>query len=126
TLAGIAEALAAKQSDTQLHGIPVLAGGEFLSNHIATLSTDAVAKTCILHTDYHFGGYAKTKPELTDFIKYFCAKTGILIEPVYTGKLCYAIFDLAQRNYFDHGDSILIIHTGGLVGLLGMEKSLHL
>ncbi|PPL02077.1 1-aminocyclopropane-1-carboxylate deaminase/D-cysteine desulfhydrase [Parapedobacter indicus] len=126
TLAGIAEALAAKKSAIQLHGVPVLTGGAFIRNRIAELSTDSVANTCVLHTDYHFGGYAKTKPELTDFIKYFCTQTGILIEPVYTGKLCYAVFDLAKDNYFANGDNILIIHTGGLVGLLGMEKSLHL
>jgi len=126
TLAGIAETLIAKKSATQLHGVPVLAGGEFIRNRIADLSADAVADACTLHTDYHFGGYAKTKPELIDFIKHFCAQTGILIEPVYTGKLCYAVFDLARRNYFADGDQILIIHTGGLVGLLGMEKSLRL
>lgn len=126
TLAGIAEALAAKKITTRLHGVPVLAGGEFIRNRVADLSTDAVANTCILHTDYHFGGYAKTKPELTDFIKHFCIQTGILIEPVYTGKVCYAVFDLARSNYFAAGDKILIIHTGGLIGLLGMEKSLRL
>ncbi len=125
TLAGVAEALAAKNLATQLHGIPVLSNGEFIRSRIADLSTDAVADTCVLHTGYHFGGYAKIKPELTDFIKHFCTKTGILIEPVYTGKLCYAVFDLARGSYFAHGDKILIIHTGGLVGILGMEKSLR-
>src|SRR5690606_22652743 len=121
-LSGIASSLVANKLETQLHGVPVLAGGEFIRSQIADLSTDAVADTCVLHTGYHFGGYAKTKPELMEFIKYFCSQTGILIEPVYTGKVCYAVFDLAKHNYFTKGEKILIIHTGGLIGLLGMEK----
>src|SRR5690606_40817001 len=51
-----------------------------------------------LHTSYHFGGYAKTKPELIDFIKDFCKETGIMIEPVYTGKLFYAVVDLIRSE----------------------------
>jgi 1-aminocyclopropane-1-carboxylate deaminase len=74
-----------------------------------------------LHTDYHFGGYAKTTPELIDFIKQFVAKTGILIEPVYTGKMLYALYDLAAKDHFKPGDRILAIHTGGIWGLLGMK-----
>lgn len=124
TLAGLATALATKKSNTQLHGVPVLASGEFIRDRVAGLSTDAVAASCTLHTDYHFGGYAKTKPELIRFVKDFCAHTGILIEPVYTGKLCYAVFDLAQNGYFARGNKILIVHTGGLMGLLGMEQKL--
>lgn len=124
TLAGMACALAARKSNTRLHGISVLAGGDFLYRRIADLCPEADAHLYTLHTGYHFGGYAKTKPELNAFIQHFCQKTGILIEPVYTGKLCYAVFDLARANYFAEGDRILLIHTGGLVGLLGMEKSL--
>lgn len=74
-----------------------------------------------LHTDYHFGGYAKADDELIGFIKGFVADTGILIEPVYTGKMLYAIYDLANKNYFKPGSKILAIHSGGIWGLLGMK-----
>ena len=124
TLAGLAIALAAKESPTQLHGIPVLKGGEFIREHVAQVSSAAAAARCILHTDYHFGGYAKTKPELLRFVRDFCAQTGILIEPVYTGKMCYAVVDLARNDYFKAGERILMIHTGGLMGILGMEQKL--
>ena len=79
-----------------------------------------------LHTDYHFGGYAKTNNELIGFIKTFVADTGILIEPVYTGKMLYAIYDLAAKGYFKPGSKILAIHTGGLIGLLGMKDKFQL
>jgi 1-aminocyclopropane-1-carboxylate deaminase len=75
----------------------------------------------LLHTVYHFGGYGKATPQLIDFVKTFVAETGILIEPVYTGKMLYALFDLARNNHFKPGDSILAIHSGGIWGLLGMK-----
>src|SRR5690606_22437922 len=124
TLAGLAIALAGKDTPTQLHGVPVLAGGEFIRENVARLSSDAIAARCTLHTDYHFGGYAKTKPELIRFVKDFCTHTGTLIEPVYTGKMCYAVFDLARNDYFKEGEKILMIHTGGLMGILGMQQKL--
>ncbi len=124
TLAGLAEARSSKKMHTQLHGVPVLKGADFLQAQIAdlcTVSMDAVT----LHTGYHFGGYAKTKPELETFIATFCAETGILLDPVYTGKVCYAVFDLARTDHFTPGDKILVIHTGGLIGILGMHDRLR-
>ena len=79
-----------------------------------------------LYTDYHFGGYAKTNIKLLSFIKTFVADTGILIEPVYTGKMLYAIYDLAAKGHFKSGSKILAIHTGGLIGLLGMKDKFQL
>jgi len=74
-----------------------------------------------LHTGYHFGGYGKTDMHLIDFIKQFVAQTGILIEPVYTGKMLYAVYDLAAKGYFKTGENILAIHSGGIWGILGMK-----
>ncbi|WP_257667116.1 1-aminocyclopropane-1-carboxylate deaminase/D-cysteine desulfhydrase [Parapedobacter tibetensis] len=121
TLAGLHMGKTRKGLNTLLHGIPVLAGGDFIQQAVTELYPEAASHDIILHTDYHFGGYAKTTPELTDFINGFCAKTGILIEPVYTGKLFYGVFDLTSKDYFQRGENILIIHTGGLTGILGMH-----
>jgi len=75
-----------------------------------------------LHLAYHFGGYAKTEPRLIEFMKQFIAETGILIDPVYTGKMLFAVYDLAEQGVFKPGEKILAIHTGGLWGLLGMKN----
>ncbi|MGK6352708.1 1-aminocyclopropane-1-carboxylate deaminase/D-cysteine desulfhydrase [Parapedobacter sp. DT-150] len=122
TLAGLAAGSRQRGGSTKIHGVPILAGGEFLSAAIAGLYPDDAPPDVILHTDYHFGGYAKTTPELLAFIKQFSANTGILLEPVYTGKVFYGLFDLAQRDYFNAGDRILVLHTGGLTGILGMYE----
>lgn len=67
--------------------------------------------------DYHFGGFAKTKPALLDFVNQFRHKHQIPIEPVYTGKLLFAIYDLLRLGYFKPGQRIIALHTGGLQGM---------
>lgn len=118
TAAGILNGL--QHLPTLFHAVPVLKGGEFIADEIKQYTTHSPMYE--LHTQYHFGGYAKTTPELIDFIKDFIASTGILIEPVYTGKMMYALFDLALKDHFKPGSSILAVHTGGLIGLLGMKE----
>lgn len=124
TIAGLYQGCASLALGTQLHGVAVLAGGDFIPGAVRALYPDAQLDRLSSHTDYHFGGYAKTSPTLNTFISRFTAETGILIEPVYTGKLLYAVFDLAKRDYFNTGDRILVIHTGGLIGILGLHDQL--
>lgn len=123
TAAGILRGINQHHLQTQLHVIPVLKGGEFIKEEISQY-VDDLSKSQ-LHTDYHFGGYAKTTPELLKFIIEFTAKTGILIDPVYTAKMFYAINDLASKNYFEKDTKILAIHTGGLLGILGKKEELR-
>jgi 1-aminocyclopropane-1-carboxylate deaminase len=119
TAAGIVNGINTLQLDAQFHGVPVFKNGEFLRADIDRFLTAPAQYH--LHTEYHFGGYAKTSDELIQFIKRFVASTGMLIDPVYTGKMLYAIYDLAYKNYFAKGSKILAIHTGGTWGLLGMK-----
>ncbi|WP_158824795.1 1-aminocyclopropane-1-carboxylate deaminase/D-cysteine desulfhydrase [Mucilaginibacter lacusdianchii] len=119
TAAGIITGLQQHQLFTQFHAVPVLKNGEFMRDEINRYLT--IPFSYQLHTDYHFGGYAKTTPELLQFVQNFIATTGILIEPVYTGKMLYALFDRAQRNHFASGSNILAVHSGGMMGLLGMK-----
>lgn len=120
TLAGIAKGAQENQKQATVHGIPVLKGGGFILEAVHSIYPELT--NIELHLDYHFGGYAKTKPELIEFIKSFCASTGILIEPVYTGKAFYALMDLIEKDIISPGSKVLIVHTGGLTGILGMSK----
>lgn len=118
TAAGIINGLQSHQLSTKFNAVPVFKNGGFMKDEIAQYLNHATVYQ--LHTDYDFGGYAKTNNTLINFIKAFVANTGILIEPVYTGKMLYAIYDLAAKGYFKPGSKILAVHTGGLIGLLGM------
>lgn len=122
TVAGLLKGINNLQLQTQLNVIPVLKGAEFIETEILKYELDL--SKLALHYDYHFGGYAKTKPALLQFIKSFTAATGMLIDPVYTAKMFYAINDLANKNYFKKDAKILAIHTGGLLGILGMKDKL--
>jgi 1-aminocyclopropane-1-carboxylate deaminase len=119
TAAGIINGINQHNLSTQFNAIPVFKNGGFIKDEIDKF---LLAPTNYqLHTNYHFGGYGKTTNELIKFIKQFVTDTGILIEPVYTGKMLYALYDLAAKDHFKPGSKILAIHTGGIWGLLGMK-----
>jgi 1-aminocyclopropane-1-carboxylate deaminase len=119
TAAGIINGLSEHKLSTQFHGIPVLKNGAFLRKDIDPYLERPIEYH--LHTAYHFGGYGKVSDGLLEFVKQFVASTGILIDPVYTGKMLYALYDLAAKGNFEPGSRILAIHTGGVWGLLGMK-----
>lgn len=101
-------------------GFPALKG-DFLQNEIRKFVT---SKNWELLTDYHFGGYGKITDELIDWINKFYLQTKIPIDPVYTGKMAFGVVDLIHRNFFPPNSKILMIHTGGLQGIAGMNIQL--
>lgn len=117
TLAGIIESSAPSQT---VLGFAALKG-DFLQAEIQQWT----AKTnWRLISDYHCGGYAKTTPALLHFIQQFYQRTGIPLEPIYTGKLMFGLMDLIQRGHFAPHSRILVIHTGGLQGNLSPRFSI--
>ncbi len=70
-----------------------------------------------LNTSTLFGGYGKTNDQLNEFCFEFSKQTQVPIEPIYTGKLFYALCEqeLAKSK------EVLAIHTGGLQGLKGLS-----
>ncbi len=101
-------------------GFPALKG-DFLSDEISKFTKK---NNWRLITDYHFGGYAKINQELVAFINEFKKQTDIVLDPVYTAKMCFGIADLAQKGYFKPNSKIMLIHTGGLQGVEGMNQKL--
>lgn len=79
---------------------------------------DPAHQNLTYQTDYHFGGYAKTTPELLRFMADFEAQTGILIEQVYTAKMLYGVLNLARNGFFRENATVVAVHTGGLQGRL--------
>ena len=89
--------------------------------------TEEIAKYVInsqwtLNLDYHFGGYAKVNTALIDFINNFKTTHHIPLDPVYTGKMLFGLWDLIEKDYFRRGSTIIAIHTGGLQGIEGMNQ----
>ncbi len=72
----------------------------------------------------HLGGYAKTTTELIHFINSFYEKHKIALDPIYTGKLLFGIFNEIAQGKFPKKSRILAIHTGGLQGIAGVNAKL--
>ncbi len=101
-------------------GFPALKG-DFLQKDIRKFVTKTNWE---LISDYHFEGYAKVSKELVAFINTFYIETKIPLDPVYTGKMVYGVFDLIKKKYFPDNSKILIIHSGGIQGVEGMNLKL--
>lgn len=118
TISGIINAAKRHQ---KILGFPALKG-DFLKQDIRKF---AKKENWELLTDYHFGGYGKINTELITFINKFKSDYGIPLDPIYTGKMMVGIFDLIKSGYFPENAKILVIHTGGLQGIAGMNLKLE-
>ncbi|WP_407428253.1 1-aminocyclopropane-1-carboxylate deaminase/D-cysteine desulfhydrase [Arcticibacter sp.] len=122
TFAGLVKGVTDANLSTTCHCIPALKGADFLKEDINAYFD--VPPSYSFHDAYSFGGYAKTTPELLRFIRDFTSTTGILLDPVYTGKMMFALYALIREDHFPKDSTILAIHTGGLFGLLGMKEQI--
>lgn len=75
-----------------------------------------------LVTDYIFDGFAVFRPELLTFAEAFKTQTGILLDPLYTVKMMYGLFDMLQSGFFPEKCTIVAVHTGGLQGWEGFRQ----
>jgi 1-aminocyclopropane-1-carboxylate deaminase len=76
-----------------------------------------------IDTEQHGGGYARVEPGLANFISDFQQRTGIPLEPVYTGKMLYALYRRIAAGGFAPGTRLLALHTGGLQGVRGFANT---
>ena len=121
TLAGLLTGL-----DGEHHavGVAALKNGGFLREEVDTLTQQAAGRiftNYAIQTDYHGGGYAKYSVESVAFIEQFRTRHGVLLDPIYTGKLLFGVLDMIGKGYFQRGNTVVAIHTGGLQAWAGWE-----
>jgi 1-aminocyclopropane-1-carboxylate deaminase len=119
TIAGLINSILPHQ---KVLGFPALKG-DFLQNEIRIFTKENPNWKLI--TDYHFGGYGKVNQELIGFINGFYKENNIPLDPIYTGKMVFGVMDLIEKNYFPKNSKILLLHTGGLQGISGMNLKLR-
>ena len=121
TFAGLANSILPQQ---ELLGISALKGEGIQEEMKLLLQTHGIQPqgSVSIWTQYHHGGYAKWTSELIEFIHWFWESFGIPLDPIYTGKMAFACWDLLQKKYFNPGSRVLLIHTGGLQGNLGFTQ----
>jgi 1-aminocyclopropane-1-carboxylate deaminase len=74
--------------------------------------------------DYIFGGFARFDPKTMAFAQDFHLKTGIQLDPIYTAKMMYGVYDLLERRFFPENSMVAVLHTGGLQGWAGFRERL--
>jgi 1-aminocyclopropane-1-carboxylate deaminase len=122
TLAGLSLGLETAKYSARAVGVAALKGSDFLRAEVDSLTLAATGRTLDnyeLHTDYHFGGYAKLPPTLREFIQDFEMRYGVLLDPIYTSKLLAGVFDLIDKGHFPVGSTVVAVHTGGLQAWAG-------
>ena len=113
------------QQDKNQHnilGIAVLKQAEYLNQVIASLLGQAQTSESRwqLLTQYHGGGYAKFSETAVEQLVAYNKQSGITFEPIYSGKMLLAAIDLAEQDYFAAGETLVLLHTGGLQGIGGL------
>ena len=85
---------------------------DYLDREVVTLlpkrlSSEKVAVNWSINHNYHFGGFAKQKPELSCFMRWFEQVHGVALDPVYNGKMLYGLWGMLNtlcQNQHDHYD----------------------
>ena len=119
TLAGLVAGL---DGAKPVLGIAVLKGADWLADSVRGTLGELGAAHCTrwsIDTDRHGGGYARTSTELEQFVGYFQQCSGVPVEPVYSGKMLYAIHRRIDGGNYARGSRLLALHTGGLQGARG-------
>lgn len=122
TLAGL---VAGMQGQGRVLGIAAVQNAHFLAPQVTTLLQQAAYpawQNFEIRTDFDHGGFGKISPSLRDFCLRFEHDYHIDIEPVYTGKMLYAVHQLAHSHYFRPGERVIVVHTGGLQGKRGYPE----
>lgn len=97
-------------NNIEVHGILTL-------NNLKEIESNAIEVGIPIqqiYDAYIFGKYAKQPKELVNFCQLFEQKHQIKIEPIYTGRMFYGLYDLIRRDKFKPGSNILALHTGGV------------
>ncbi|MBI3233453.1 MAG: pyridoxal-phosphate dependent enzyme [Bacteroidetes bacterium] len=112
TLAGVALGCNDLRPHAKIYGIVVLKGAEYLNDEVASLVPN-LRNYELLH-EYHQGGYAKTNAYLEEAIRNFYKDTQIKTEPIYSGKMIAAAYQMLEQGLFKAGEQVVLVHTGGI------------
>ncbi len=120
TAAGIIAGLSLPNSRVLI--FPVSSHGLSLET-ISELLPDSVhvkSRFELIH-DYTFGGFAKLNLPVMAFARSFFQQTNILLDPIYTAKMLFGVFDKLAHGDFAAGSTVVVLHTGGLQGWEGFS-----
>ena len=108
-------------------GFAVASDREYFTNKIHNINVEAgeiaglksvFTEDDIEINDQFIGiGYALSRPEELAFIRHIASREALILDPVYTGKAMYGLYNEIKEGKVPCGSNVLFIHTGGLFGL---------
>jgi len=107
----------------KIHVVPALKGFDALAEmrpllYQFCMDNELVSEylqQVVVHPDHHFGGYAKTTPELLEFIETCKTAFDLPLDRVYTAKAFHALIDWVKTSPDANGAEVVFVHTGGLM-----------
>ncbi len=124
-ISGVTRALVARRLEScACLGVSALKGDKEAPARVRRLlettmeSCDAVPWR--VEQGFHGGGFGRVTAELLQFMREFESRNGLLLDPVYTAKMMFALVAMAREGEFAPGSRLLVLHTGGLQGRRGV------
>ncbi len=127
TYSGLCIANKALNLNKRVIGFAVCDDSEYFTNRIDKINQEAgklagkewnMSTADIEINDKYVGiGYALSRPEELKFIAEISSKEALVLDPVYTGKAMYGLYNEIKAGKVAAGSNVLFIHTGGLFGL---------
>ncbi len=113
--------------DCPVVALSISAEREVCANHTREL-VDATAPVlgvapCVADADiavldgYRGEGYGLASPETYEFIHDMARRTGLILDPVYTGKALWGTIQEMRSGSLQEAQDVAFVHTGGVFGL---------
>jgi D-cysteine desulfhydrase len=74
--------------------------------------------------DYWRPKYSVPNAGMVEAVQVLARTEGILLDPVYTGKVMAGLIGLVRKGFFKDGENVLFLHTGGAPALFAYEQVL--
>ncbi len=133
THAGIITGLVGVNANIPVTGVSVNRNKELQTNAVWNLAKATaervgvaaeITKDMIQVTDEYVGpGYSIPSDGMVEAVQLLARTEGILLDPVYTGKVMAGLIGMVRKGKFKKEDNILFLHTGGSPALYAYEET---
>jgi len=132
TAAGVALGAAAHGVAPDVRAVAVCDDAAYFERVIARIIHEARAHAPSLGDAAHLvvddrakgPRYGVMSPDQLEFLALVARTSGVLLDPVYTGKALFGLREAVRRGEVRRGARVLFLHTGGLPGLLAEGPAL--
>ncbi|MGL5593695.1 MAG: D-cysteine desulfhydrase [Cetobacterium sp.] len=134
THAGIVAGMTGINANIPITGVSVNRSKEIQTDAVWNLAKDTaervgvhneITRDLVQVTDEYVGpGYSLPSDEMVEAVQLLARTEGILLDPVYTGKVMAGLIGMIREGKFKKEDNILFLHTGGSPALYAYTETI--